>query len=160
MSNFHQFTAESISGKPVDLSAFRGKKILVVNVASQCGLTPQYKQLQELYETYNDKNFTIIGFPANDFAAQEPGTEAEIAQFCEVNFGVTFPLMKKISVVGEGKHPIYRWLTAKTENGVEDAEVSWNFQKFLIDEDGNYAGMVGPVENPICERIVNWIEGK
>jgi glutathione peroxidase len=160
MSNFHQFTAESISGKPVELAAFRGKKVLVVNVASQCGLTPQYKQLQELYETYSDKNFTIIGFPANDFAAQEPGTEAEIAQFCEVNFGVTFPLMKKISVVGEGKHPIYRWLTAKVENGVEDAEVSWNFQKFLIDENGNYEGMVGPVENPICERIVNWIEGK
>ncbi|MGL4599799.1 MAG: glutathione peroxidase [Bacteroidia bacterium] len=159
MANFHQLTADSISGKSVDFSSFQGKKVLVVNVASQCGLTPQYKQLQELYETFADKNFTIIGFPANDFAAQEPGTEAEIAQFCEINFGVTFPLMKKISVVGDGKHSVYRWLTQKVENGVEDAEVSWNFQKFMIDENGNYAGMVGPEENPLCERIVRWVEG-
>lgn len=158
--SFYDFKVKSIDGKDFDLSALKGKKVLVVNVASKCGLTPQYKQLEELYQTYGGDNFVIIGFPANNFASQEPGTNAEIKEFCTANYGVTFPMMEKISVKGDDIHPLYKWLTQKSENGQADAPVQWNFQKFMIDENGNWAGMVPPRESPDSEKIVNWIKAK
>lgn len=156
----HSFTATTIDGKPFDMASLKGKKVLVVNVASRCGLTPQYGQLEELYEKYKDSNFEIVAFPANNFKEQEPGTNEEIAQFCSLTYGVTFPMMEKTSVAGDDMNPVYRWLTSKSENGVEDAPVQWNFQKFMIDEEGRWAGMVPPMESPLCDKIVNWIEGR
>lgn len=156
--NFHDFTVTAIDGSSLPLSSLKGKKVMVVNVASKCGLTPQYEQLQELYDTYKDNNFVIIGFPANNFMEQEPGTNDEIVQFCKLNYGVTFPLMEKISVKGDDMAPIYRWLTMKSENGVLDAEVTWNFQKFLIDENGNWVKTFEPKTNPLDQAIVDWVK--
>ncbi len=156
--NFHSFTVKSINGKDFPLSQLKGKKVLVVNVASKCGLTPQYEQLQELYDKYGDDDFVIIGFPANNFKEQEPGSNQEIQEFCRLNYGVTFPLMEKISVVGDDMAPIYQWLTQKEENGKQDAEVTWNFQKFMIDEEGSWVGTVEPRTSPMTEEIVSWIE--
>lgn len=158
--NLHQFKAHRIDGSDFDFSTLKGKKVLVVNTASKCGLTPQYEGLQKLYEKYKDKNFIVIGFPANNFLRQEPGTNSEIAEFCSKNYGVTFPMMEKISVKGDDMHPIYKWLTRKSENGKFDAEVTWNFQKFMIDENGNLVDFVSPKEKPDSEKIVSWIEGK
>ncbi len=155
--SFHHFTVNTITGEAFDLAQFRGKKVLVVNTASKCGLTPQYAQLQELYEKYGGDNFTIVGFPANNFMNQEPGTNQEIAEFCEVNYGVTFMMMEKISVKGKDIHPLYQWLTSKEENGVMDAEVSWNFQKFMIDENGQLVDMASPRERPMSDKITGWI---
>jgi glutathione peroxidase len=157
--NFHSFSATTIDGKTLDLSTLKGKKVLVVNTASKCGFTPQYKELEELYKQYGGDKFTIIGFPANNFLSQEPGSDEEIKQFCEVNYGVTFQMMSKISVKGNDIHPIYRWLTSKEENGVMDSKVSWNFQKYMIDEDGNLVDYVDPKKSPMTEKIVNWIKG-
>jgi glutathione peroxidase len=157
---FHDYTVKDIEGKKYDLSQLKGKKVLVVNVASKCGFTPQYKDLQELYKTYKDSNFVVIGFPANNFMKQEPGTNEEIKEFCTANYGVTFPMMAKISVKGDDMAPIYKWLTSKSENGKMDSEVKWNFQKYLIDEDGNLVDVVGTREKPTSDKIVNWIRGK
>ena len=154
----HDFTVENIFGEQIKLSEYKGKKIMVVNVASKCGLTPQYEQLQELYEKYVDRNFVIIGFPANNFLKQEPGTNEEIVKFCQVNYGVTFPMMAKISVKGKDIHPLYQWLTDKKENGVWSGDIQWNFQKFLIDEDGKFVKSIGPRTSPLDEEIVKWIE--
>jgi glutathione peroxidase len=156
--NFHDFTVEDISGEPYPLSQLKGKKVLVVNTASKCGLTPQYKGLEELFEEYGGDDFVIIGFPSNDFAGQEPGTNEEIAEFCQVNYGVTFPMMSKITVKGEGIHPLYKWLTEKSENGVADSKVAWNFQKYMVDEEGNLVGHVPPRKKPGCKEILSWIE--
>ena len=156
----YDFKATTLDGQPFDLSSLKGKKVLVVNTASKCGLTPQYETLQKLYDTYRDHNFVIIGFPANNFAGQEPGTNAEIKEFCTKNYGVTFPMMSKISVKGNDIDPLYKWLTSKSLNGVVDAEVQWNFQKFMIDEQGKLVGFVSPKEKPDSEKIINWIEGK
>jgi glutathione peroxidase len=156
--SFYDFTVQTIDGKPLSLSEFKGKKVLVVNVASKCGLTPQYKQLQELYDKYGKSNFVIIGFPANNFAQQEPGSNEEIQEFCSLNYGVTFPMMAKISVKGDDIAPLYGWLTRKSENGKQDAEVTWNFQKFLIDENGNWAGVFEPKTLPTAPEIVRRIE--
>lgn len=158
--NFYDFTVKTIDGKDFNMSELKGKKVLVVNVASKCGFTPQYKQLEELYEKYGKDNFTIIGFPANNFLWQEPGTDDEIKEFCTLNYGVTFPMMAKISVKGKNMAPLYKWLTQKEENGKEDASVKWNFQKFMIDENGNWAGVVGSSTSPMSEEIVSWIEKK
>jgi glutathione peroxidase len=158
--SFYDFKATTIDGKPFDFSSLKGKKVLVVNTASKCGNTPQYAQLEELYTKYGSGNFTIIGFPANNFLWQEPGTNAEIKEFCTKNYGVTFPMMSKISVKGKDMDPLYRWLTSKEENGVMDAPVKWNFQKFLIDEQGHLVDMVPPGELPTTEKIIHWIEGK
>jgi glutathione peroxidase len=155
----HDFTVKAISGEDFPLSSLKGKKVLLVNVASKCGLTPQYAQLQELYDKYGPDKFVIIGFPANNFGKQEPGTNEEIQEFCQVNYGVTFPMMEKISVKGEDIHPLYKWLTQKSENGKEDAEVKWNFQKFMIDENGNWAGYADPKTLPTSPEITDWIEG-
>ena len=158
--SFYDFSATTIDGKHIDMSAFKGKKILVVNVASKCGYTPQYAQLEELYLKYKDKNFVIIGFPANNFMGQEPGTNEEILAFCSTKYNVTFPMMAKISVKGKEIDPLYRWLTSKDENGVDDAPVKWNFQKFMIDEQGHWAGYAAPGDVPFDEKIIRFIEKK
>jgi glutathione peroxidase len=156
---FHDFTVQSIDGQDISLSEFAGKKILVVNTASKCGLTPQYADLQKLYAEFGGEEFVILGFPANNFLKQEPGTNEEIAAFCEANYGVSFPMMAKNSVKGEDQHPLYRWLTSKEENGVEDSEVSWNFQKFLIDEKGHLVKVLSPRTSPYDDQILSWIKG-
>ena len=156
--SFYDFKVSDIDGGSFDLSKLKGKKVLVVNTASKCGLTPQYKQLQSLFETYGGDKFTIIGFPANNFMKQEPGTDSEIAEFCEKNYGVTFQMMSKISVKGDDIHPLYQWLTQKSQNGVLDSEVKWNFQKYLIDENGKLVDMVEPKVKPDDDKILSWIK--
>lgn len=156
--SLYDFKVKDIDGKDFDLSSLKGKKVLVVNVASKCGLTPQYDKLQDLYEKYKDKNFVIIGFPANNFNGQEPGTNEEIKTFCTLNYNVSFPMMSKIDVVGDKKAPLYKWLTEKSQNGKMDAEVQWNFQKFMIDENGQLVDFAAPREDPFCDKIINWIE--
>jgi len=155
--SFYDFKVKDIDGKDFDLASLKGKKVLVVNTASKCGFTPQYKQLQELFEKYGGDKFTIIGFPANNFMKQEPGTNQEIAAFCEKNYGVTFRMMSKISVKGDDMHPLYKWLTSKSQNGVMDSDVKWNFQKYLIDENGKLVDVVEPKIKPDDEKIVRWI---
>ncbi len=135
-SSFYDFTVKDINGHDFNFSQLKGKKVMVVNTASKCGFTPQYANLESLYEKYKDDNFIIIGFPANNFNHQEPGTNNEIKEFCTKNYGVTFPMMSKISVKGDDMSPVYKWLTSKKENGKMDSEVKWNFQKYLIDENG------------------------
>lgn len=158
MKTLYDFKATTIDGKPYDFSQLKGKKVLIVNTASKCGHTPQYKDLEELFKIYGGSRFTIIGFPANNFLKQEPGTNQEISEFCTKNYGVTFQMMSKISVKGDDIDPLYKWLTQKSENGVIDAKVTWNFQKFLIDQNGNVVGSVAPKENPKCDEIINWIK--
>lgn len=156
----YDFKATTLDGQSFDLSSLKGKKVMVVNTASKCGLTPQYAKLQKLYDQYKDKNFVIVGFPANNFASQEPGTNSEIKEFCTKNYGVTFPMMSKISVKGDDIDPLYKWLTSKNENKVLEAPVQWNFQKFLIDEKGQIADVAFPKELPDEDKIIKWIEGK
>ena len=158
--SFYDFKVQTIDGEKFDLSTLKGKKVLVVNTASKCGFTPQYEDLQKLYEKYKSENFIILGFPANNFMNQEPGSNREIMQFCSENYGVTFPMMSKISVKGDDIHPIYQWLTQKDQNGVMDSKVKWNFQKYMIDESGNLVDMASPRTNPLDDQIVSWIEGK
>lgn len=158
--SFYDFTVRDINGNTFSLASLKGKKVLVVNTASKCGFTPQYKDLEALYEMYGGDKFVIIGFPANNFLSQEPGTNAEIKEFCTKNYGVSFPMMEKISVKGKDIHPLYQWLTTKSRNGVMDSEVQWNFQKYLIDENGTLVDMVPPRVKPTDDRIVNWIKGK
>ena len=160
MNTFYDFKALDNKGKEVDLAIYKGKKVLVVNTASECGYTPQYAPMQELPEKYKDQNLVVLAFPSNDFGAQEPGTNAPIATFCQKNYGVTFPVMSKITVKGTDAHPLYKWLTDKKQNGVLDSEVKWNFQKYLIDENGKLADMAPHSENPLSDRIVNWVTKK
>jgi glutathione peroxidase len=155
--SIYDFTVKTIDGEDFPLAKLKGKKMMIVNVASKCGLTPQYELLQKLYETYQEKNFVIIGFPANNFAGQEPGSNLEIKEFCTANYGVTFPIMAKISVKGDDIAPVYQWLTQKSKNGVSDVEVSWNFQKFLIDENGQWVKSVAPKDSPLSDEIIHWI---
>jgi len=156
---FHDFVVRDIYGEEFELERLKGKKVLVVNTASECGLTPQYEELEKLYREYGDQQFVIIGFPSNDFASQEPGTNEEIAAFCQKNYGVTFPMMSKITVKGDDMHPVYRWLTEKSKNGVENSRVRWNFQKYMIDEEGRLVGHVVPRKRPYHEEIISWLEG-
>lgn len=156
----YQFNVQDLSGNAFDFAALKGKKIMIVNTASECGLTPQYEQLQAVYEKYKDQNFVIVGFPANNFGSQEPGSNAQIASFCQKNYGVTFPMMAKISVEGNDQHPVYQFLTQKAKNGMEDSEVQWNFQKYLIHENGELAKVISPRVLPTDSEIINWIEGK
>lgn len=153
-SSIHQFKVAALDGGTIDFASFKGKKILVVNTASKCGYTPQYKDLEALYEKYKDK-LVIVGFPANNFAWQEPGSNAEIKEFCEKNYGVTFPMAAKISVKGKNMAPIYHWLTHKEENGVMDATISWNFNKFLLDENGKLMEHFSSNVKPMSEEIVS-----
>lgn len=157
VENIYQFKVTDLNGKEFDFATLKGKKILIVNTASECGLTPQYKDLEAIYQKYNDKNFVIVGFPANNFGAQEPGSNKEIAEFCQMNYGVTFPMMGKISVKGDDMHPLYQFLTEKSKNGLQDSEVEWNFQKYLINEKGELVKVVSPKTLPTDESIVSWI---
>ncbi len=157
--NIYDYKVFNLVGKEFDFSVLKGKKVMIVNTASKCGLTPQYKQLQELYNNYKENDFVIVGFPANNFMSQEPGTNEEIAAFCQENYGVTFPMMSKISVKGKDMHEIYKFLTEKQLNGVEDSQVSWNFQKYLINESGELERVVSPQTLPNDESIINWIKG-
>jgi glutathione peroxidase len=154
--SIHSFKVKGIDGKQIDFASFKGKKILVVNTASKCGYTPQYEALEKVYEQYKDK-LVIIGFPCNQFGGQEPGTNEEIVSFCKKNYGVTFPLADKIDVKGDKIAPIYQWLTQKSKNGVVDATISWNFNKFLLDEKGNmiayYPSNITPDSQEILSRL-------
>ena len=158
-SSFYDFKVKTLEGDDFDFSSLKGKKVMVVNTASKCGYTPQYKDLEEVYEKYQE-DLVIIGFPANNFMNQEPGTATEIRAFCTNNYGVTFPIMEKISVKGKDMHPLYKWLTSKNENGVMDSEVKWNFQKYLIDENGKLVDVVYSKEKPASDRITAWISSK
>ena len=158
--SFYDFKTETLEGQPFDFSTLKGKRVLVVNTASQCGYTPQYKQLEELFEAYGGDKFTIIGFPANNFGGQEPGSNSEIAAFCEKNYGVTFPMMNKISVKGADTDPIYNWLTTKDLNGVSDANVKWNFHKFLIDENGKWIKELSSSVSPLDDVVVTFAQGQ
>jgi len=156
--SIHDFKVQDINGEEFDFSTLKGKKVMVVNTASKCGLTPQYEGLQSLYEKYEESGLVIVGFPANNFMYQEPGNDEKIKSFCERKFGVTFPMMSKISVKGKDKHPIYQFLTEKEKNGVMDSKVGWNFQKYLIDEDGFLVKFVSPKVKPMDDEIISWIE--
>ena len=156
-NSLHQFTVESLEGDNFNFSDLKGKKVLVVNTASKCGLTPQYKELQSLFETYKDNGLVIVGFPANNFMAQEPGSNEEIATFCEKNYGVTFPMMAKIDVKGKDIHPLYAFLTQKEKNGVMDSKVTWNFQKYLVNESGIVEKVISPRTSPIDQEVIDWI---
>ena len=157
-STIHDFSIEALdSDEKINLADYAGKKILIVNVASKCGYTPQYKDLQKLYEMYEDK-LVIIGFPCNQFMSQEPGDELTIKEFCEKNYGVTFPMTTKIDVKGNDQHPIYKWLTSKELNGVDDYSITWNFNKFLIDENGRLEAYFGTKTNPLDKEITNLLD--
>jgi glutathione peroxidase len=156
--SIHQFKVKDINGKSFEFSSLKGKKVMIVNTASKCGLTPQYEKLEALYQKYKNDNFIIIGFPANNFMGQEPGSDQEISSFCQKNYGVSFPMMSKISVKGKGMHPVYQFLTKKSKNGLEDNEVQWNFQKYLIDEEGHLVKVISPRTQPDDASIIQWIE--
>lgn len=149
--SLYEMKANALDGTPIDFEQYRGKNLLIVNTASKCGYTPQYETLQKLHETYGDK-VTILGFPANNFLWQEPGTNAEIASFCEKNYGVTFQMFEKISVKGRDQHPVYQWLTAKSGQ-----KPSWNFCKYLVNKNGEVIGFYGPKVSPLDEVIINKI---
>lgn len=157
VKSLHEFKTKTLEGKEFNFADLKGKKVLIVNTASECGYTPQFVGLEGLYQEYKSKNFIVIGFPCNDFGGQEPGTNAEIKAFCSKNYGVTFPIMDKISIKTS---PVYQWLTSKKENGVLDATVKWNFNKFLIDENGKVVKYFPSSVEPTDEQITNWIEGK
>ena len=150
--SIYDFKLEGLEGGTIDFSKYKGKKILIVNTASKCGYTPQYEELQKLYDTYKDK-LVIVGFPANNFGGQEPATNTEIKEFCKKNYGVTFPMAAKISVKGDDIAPIYKYLTSKAENGVLDAVVGWNFGKFLLDEKGTLLQYFSSKVTPLSEEI-------
>jgi glutathione peroxidase len=156
----YQFKVTDLYGKEFDFSTLKGKKLLIVNTASECGLTPQYKDLEAIYSKYKDKNFVIVGFPANNFGSQEPGSNEQIAKFCQMNYGVTFPMMSKISVKGKDIHEVYKFLTQKDKNGLQDSQVEWNFQKYLINEEGELIKVLSPRVLPTDSEIVNWINAK
>jgi glutathione peroxidase len=156
--NIYQFKVEDLSGKIFDFSTLKGKKVMIVNTASKCGLTPQYKDLEAIYKEYKDKNFVIIGFPANNFASQEPGTNEEIASFCQLNYGVTFPMMDKVSVKGADMCAVYQFLTQKSKNGLENSDVAWNFQKYLINENGELEKVIAPQTLPTDASVIDWIK--
>jgi glutathione peroxidase len=155
--SLYDFKVKTLEGKEFDFSTLKGKKVMIVNVASKCGYTPQYKDLEALYREYGGDDFVIIGFPANNFMNQEPGSAEEIREFCTANYGVTFPLMEKISVKGKDIHPLYQWLTEKSKNGVMDSEVKWNFQKYLIDENGKLAEVLMPKDKPMDDKVILWL---
>lgn len=154
----YQFKVEDLSGKVFDFASLKGKKIMIVNTASKCGLTPQYKDLEAVYKEYKDKGFVIVGFPANNFASQEPGTNEEIQAFCQLNYGVTFPMMDKVSVKGDDMCEVYKFLTQKSKNGLQDSEVEWNFQKYLINENGELVKVIKPKTLVTEPEVINWIK--
>lgn len=156
--NIYQFKVQDLSGDTFDFASLKGKKVMIVNTASKCGLTPQYKDLEAIYKEYKDKGFVIVGFPANNFASQEPGTNKEIETFCQQNYGVTFPMMDKVSVKGDDMCQVYKFLTQKSKNGLQDSEVEWNFQKYLINEKGELVKVIKPRTLPTDPEVINWIK--
>jgi glutathione peroxidase len=156
-ANLYDFTLPSIDGKPMPLSDFKGKVILVVNVASRCGYTPQYSALESVYEKYKDKGFVILGFPANNFGAQEPGTNEEIKTFCSRKYNVSFPMYSKISVKGDDETPVYQYLTKKTKPELA-GDIKWNFTKFLVDRNGNVVHRFEPATTPDSPEVISAIE--
>ncbi len=156
-ASIHDICIESINGKEIKLDQFKGKKLLIVNVASECGFTPQYEQLEELYRHYQDE-LVILGCPCNDFGSQEPGTTEDIQSFCKVRYGVSFPLTRKINIRSTPVEPLYLWLTEKSRNGKADYEVSWNFQKFAINPDGTLETSFSAETSPLDDQILHWIE--
>ena len=151
--NLYDFKVKDISGKDFDFSSLKGKKVILVNTASACGFTPQFGELEELYKNKELNNFEIIGFPSNDFGAQDPGSDDEIATFCQKNYGVTFPMMSKVIVLGEQASPVYKWM--QSDLGVE---VKWNFYKFLVDENGNLVKDLSSRVGPLSDEVLNWLE--
>jgi glutathione peroxidase len=155
--SFYDFTVTDVNGKEFDLAQLQGKKVLIVNTASRCTLAPQFEKLEDLYRKYGRDNFVILAFPSNDFGSQEPGNNQEIAEYCSTKYEITFPVMAKISVKGDEIHPLYRWLTKASENGVEESRVTWNFQKYMVNEGGTLVGHVAPIRSPDCKEIIAWI---
>ncbi len=156
--SFYDFTVTTLEGEEFPFSQLKGKKVMVVNTASKCGLTPQYEALEALYKKYADQGFVIIAFPSNNFFSQEPGNAQEIRTFCTRNYGVTFPVMAKVNVKGKEKAPLYRWLTEKAQNGLKSSRVRWNFQKYLIGEEGKLEKVIYPRTKPDDPEIIEWIE--
>jgi glutathione peroxidase len=157
-SSLYEFSMKDIDGKDVSLENYRGKVVLIVNVASKCGNTPQYKDLEAMYRKYKDQGFVILGFPANNFLYQEPGTDAEIKEFCSMTYGVTFDMFSKISVKGKDQHPLYTYLTSEKTNPKYPGEITWNFEKFLVDRKGNLVGRFAPKMKPSATEVVAAVE--
>ena len=155
----YDFKVKSLEGKDVNLADYKGKKVIILNTASKCGYTPQYTDWEAFYQA-NKAKVVVLGFPANEFGGQEPGTNQEIVEFCKKNYGVTFPMMNKVSVKGDDMCDVYKFLTQKSKNGLQDSEVEWNFQKYLINENGELVDVVDPRTLPTDPVIINWIEGK
>ncbi len=155
--SFYDFKAIDIDGNEIDMKKYKGKKVLIVNVASECGYTPQYKELEALFQRYKDSNLVILGFPCNDFSGQEPKGEKDIKAFCQKNYGVTFQMMSKVTVKGNDCHPLYNWLQNKSGNGVQDNAVKWNFNKFMISEEGSFQGYLPSKVLPNDRVITDWI---
>lgn len=160
VQDFHALSATTLEGESYDFSQLRGKRVLIVNTASRCGYTPQYKKLQELHEQHGGGEFVILGFPCNQFGRQEPGTAGEIGEFCEKNYGVTFQMMSKVEVKGEGQHPVYAWLCNADRNGVGDHSVGWNFHKFLVDGEGRLVASLKSGADPLGDEISGFAAGK
>ncbi len=157
IDSIYDIKINTINGKPITLSNFKGKYLLFVNVASKCGFTPQYKDLQHLYDNYNDQ-LEIIGVPCNQFGSQEPGSANDIESFCTINYGVSFPITEKINVKGKNKHPLYTWLTEKANNGVKSSSVKWNFQKYLVDPKGHLVDYFYSMTNPMSPKITKHLK--
>lgn len=157
--SFYDLKAKTIDGGVFEFATLKGKKVMIVNTASKCGLTPQFEGLETLHKKYGGDNFVILGFPSNDFLGQDPGTNQEIYEFCTKNYGVSFTMMEKIVVKGDNVHPVYQWLTKKSKNGVMDSKISWNFQKYLIDENGRLIEKIDPRDKPDDPRIIAFITG-
>lgn len=156
-NGFHDFTKRDIRGNEVNLEAYKGKVVMVVNTASKCGFTPQYKDLQALYEKYENTDFVILGFPANNFGGQEPGSDEEIAQFCEANYGVSFPMFSKVSVKGNDQDPLFKYLTTQSNQDFT-GDINWNFEKFLIDKEGNLVRRFRSRTSPMSDEVIASIE--
>lgn len=150
----YDISINALNGEPLDLNKYKGKKILFVNVASKCGFTPQYAGLQELHDKYGE-NLAIVGVPCNQFGSQEPGTKNEIASFCQKNYGVSFQMTEKVDVKGKNQHELYQWLTSESMNGTKDSSVKWNFQKYLVDEEGKLIGLFSSRVKPMSEEILS-----
>lgn len=158
MTTLHDFTMKTIDGDEVSLRSYEGKAVLLVNVASRCGLTPQYEGLEKLYETYAERGFAVLGFPCNQFGAQEPGTEADIKSFCTSNYGVRFPMFAKIDVNGAGAHDLYQWLTSESTAPDGPGPIKWNFAKFLVGKDGRVLARFAPTVDPGAAELTTALE--
>ena len=160
MSSFHDLTAETLEGETFPFADLKGKRVMIVNTASRCGYTPQYKSLEALYKRCEDQDFVILGFPCNQFGRQEPGTASDIREFCTRNYGVSFPMMSKVDVKGDDQHPVYAWLTQKELNGSGDHNVRWNFHKFLVNEQGELVAALGSGADPLGDEVLAFAKGR